>query len=79
MIRVREDVNILDMLRSAGYSSYRIAQERIFGQSTLTKFRKHFLPSWGELNTICNLCSCSPWDVVEYVPDTTEDETKEIP
>ena len=68
MIRVKEHVNILDMLRNAGYSSYRIGKERIFGQSTLTKLRGHGMPSWRELDTICDLCDCSPWDIIEYIP-----------
>lgn len=82
MIRVKPSVDVLAMLKSAGYSSYRIAQERIMGQSTLTKLRRHGMPSWNELDTICNLCGCSPWDLIEYIPDskhstaTDSDQTK---
>lgn len=68
MIRMKPSVDVLAMLKSAGYSSYRIARERIMGQSTLTKLRNHGMPSWGELDTICTLCGCSPWDIVEHIP-----------
>lgn len=73
MIRMKPYIDVLAMLKASGYSTYRIAQERIFGQSTMTKFRRHGRPSWDELDTICNLCSCSPWDIVEYIPETPRD------
>ena len=77
LIRVKPDVDIIALLKAAGYSTYRIAQERIFGQSTLTKFRRHGLPSWAELNTLCGICGCSPWDVIEYVPEDAQQRHQE--
>lgn len=78
MIRVKPEVDVMDMLRKAGYSSYRIAQDRIMGQSTLTKLRRHGLPSWGELDTICTLCQCFPWDIIEYIPGSPGDTKTRI-
>ena len=67
-------VDIMDMLKAAGYTSYRIAKENIFGSATVTKFRRHGLPSWNELDKLCRLCKCWPWDIIEYIDDTSAGE-----
>ena len=69
MFKYRDGINILEMLKKAGYNTNRIRQEKIFGQRVLQKFREKVLPSWNELNRICQLLSCEPWDIIEYVPD----------
>lgn len=73
MIRVKPNVDIMDMLKSKGFSSYRIAKENLFGSATLTKFRRHGLPSWNELDKLCNMLECEPWDLIEYISDQTKD------
>ena len=80
MIRMRQDVDVIAMLRNAGYSTYRIAHEHLIGQSTLTKLRRRGLPSWNELNIICTLCRCCPWDIIEYIPDESQGRiTSDLP
>lgn len=69
MIQYKQDVNILDRLKEGGYSSYRIRKEKLFGERVLQKFRQGELPSWGELDTICRLLKCQPWDLIEYTED----------
>ena len=69
MLRIKAGFDIMSALKASGYSSYRIAQERLFGQGALTKFRRGGLPSWGELDRLCFLLRCGPWDIVEYVDD----------
>lgn len=65
--RYRDDVDILKMLKDAGYSSYKLQKERIFGQSTIQKFRdKNKLPSWAELNKLCLLLNCNPDDIIVF-------------
>lgn len=66
MIRLRQDISILDMLRDAGYTTYKIRQDKILGERTLQKFRAGELPSWRELDVICGLLHVGPWDIIEY-------------
>lgn len=69
-------LNVMDALKNAGYSSYRLGTkgENLFGQATLQKFRTaEKLPSWEELGKLCRLLGCSPWDIVEYIPDVSEE------
>ena len=67
MIRYKTDVNVIAMLRDAGFTTYRIAKEKLLGQRTLQKLRNGALPSWHELDIICRLCNCRPWDIIEYI------------
>lgn len=69
MICIRHDVDVMALLRDRGLSSYAIAQRRIFGSSTLTKFRQHGRPSMGELERLCAILECQPGDLIEYRPD----------
>lgn len=66
-IQIKQGVNLLALLKQAGYSSYRLRHEKIFGEATLSKFRNGGLPSWGELSTICHLLKCQPAELIEFV------------
>ena len=68
MFRVKPGVNLLEMLKANGYSSYRIAHEKMFGSATVQKFRRNGLPSWNELDKLCKLLKVNPWDIIEYIP-----------
>ncbi len=68
---IRLSCDLLDALKDAGYSSYRMRKEKILGEAAMTKIRSGGLPSWHELDTICSLLGCQPGQLVEYVPDAT--------
>ncbi len=70
----RYKINALEALKAAGYTSYKIRQEKIFGQATLSKFRNGELPSWAEFDKFCALTKMQPWDVIEHVPDEPENQ-----
>ena len=77
MIRIKPNVDLLDMLKAKGYSQYRLGQEKIFGQATITKFRRHGLPSWNELDKLCSMLHCRPWDIIEYVTGSCQDQSQD--
>ena len=57
------------LLKEKGYSSYRLRQEKIVGQSILQKLR-----SGGDIDTrtikrFCALLNCQPGDIMEYVEE----------
>lgn len=70
---IQYKINIIDALKNAGYSSYRIRQEKLLGQATLQKIRQNELVSWENINTICSLLNYQPGDILEYIPDETSD------
>lgn len=65
-------IDVISALKSAGYSTYRIRKEKLFGEATLQKFRQGELVSWENISTLCKLLRCQPGDIIEYVPDIAE-------
>ncbi len=66
---IRLKLNVLAELKKVGYTSYKLRQEKLLGESVIQKLRNGKLPSWNELNTICRLLNKQVGDLVEYVPD----------
>ena len=66
---IRLKIDILGALKEAGYTSYKLRQEKLLGERAIQKLRNGELPSWNELNTICRLLDKQVGDLVEYVPD----------
>jgi putative transcriptional regulator len=64
---IRYKVDILAELKKKGYSSTRIREEKLIGQSYLQQLRRGELVSWKTLDTICSLLECQPGDLIEYV------------
>lgn len=64
---LRYKINILDSLKEKGYNTNRIRNEKLIGQSTLTRFRNQEPISWDNLETLCKLLDCQPSDIIEYV------------
>lgn len=66
---IRLKTDILAALKEAGYTTYKLRQEKLLGERAIQKLRTGDLPSWNELNTICRLLDKQVGDLVEYVPD----------
>lgn len=68
---IRYKVDILARLKENGYSSTRIREEKLIGQSYLQQIRHGELVSWKALDTICSLLDCQPGDLLEYAKEET--------
>jgi len=64
-------VDILAKLKAAGYSTYKIRQDKIFGQRVVQQLRNGDPVSWEVLSRLCNLLDCQPGDLVEFTKDET--------
>ena len=69
---IRYKVDILAELKKKGYSSTRIREDKLIGQSYLQQLRRGELVSWKTLDTICSLLECQPGDLIEYVEEQNE-------
>lgn len=69
---IRYKIDILAALKTAGYSSTRIRNEKLMGQATLTQLRHRELVSWMNIETICRLLDCQPGDILEYQKEESE-------
>ena len=74
---IRYKVDILAELKKKGYSSTRIREEKLIGQSYLQQLRRGELVSWKALDTICSLLECQPGDLIEYVEKQAENAAQE--
>jgi len=58
-------------LAERGYTSYKIRQDKVIGQGTLTRLKAGTGGiDAGTLNKLCRLLSCQPGDLMEYIPDS---------
>lgn len=71
---IRYKIDIMAALKKAGYSSTRIRNEKIIGQSYLQQIRNGEIVSLSCLEKLCRLLNCQPGDILEY---TTESEDKQ--
>lgn len=71
---IRYKIDIMSALKEKGYSSKRIRDERLIGQSYLQQIRHGELVSWKTIDTLCRLLECQPADLIEYVEDETVHE-----
>jgi putative transcriptional regulator len=65
-------VNILEKLKVAGYSTYKLRQEKILGERTIQQLRDGIIVSWESINRICALLHCQVGDLVEYTEEVAE-------
>lgn len=63
---IRYKIDILAELKKKGYSSTRIREEKLIGQSYLQQIRHGEIVSWKTIDTICALLQCQPGDMIEY-------------
>lgn len=67
---IKYKVDLLEELKKAGYSSYRIRQEKVISESTLQRLLKGGTGiRLDSLDAVCKILRCQPGDLVEWVPD----------
>lgn len=64
---IRYKADVMAELKQKGYTSTKIREEKLIGQSYLQQLRHGELVSWKTLDTICSLLECQPGDLVEFV------------
>lgn len=62
-------IDVLAELKTAGYSTYRLRKEKLFGEATLQKIRNGVPVSWDNIETLCKLLNIQVGDIIEYVDD----------
>lgn len=65
--------HVIEKLADAGYTAYRIQQEKLISGSTLDRLRHNGPISTETLNVICGLCQCQPGDLLSWEPDKDKD------
>lgn len=62
-------VDVLAALKDKGITTYQIRKEKLLSESTVQKLRAGIGVSWENLETLCRLLDCQPYDLIEYAKD----------
>ena len=66
---IRYKIDVLQALKKAGYSTYRLQREKLLSAGTVQKIRSGDVSLSIEIvNTICGLLECQPGDLLEWYP-----------
>ena len=71
---MRYKVDVMQILKDAGYNTNRIRKEKIMGEAMLQKIRSGQMVSWATLEKLCDLLDLQPADLIEYVKEPTVQE-----
>lgn len=66
---IRYKINVIESLKKAGYTTYRIRKDRILNEDVLTRIRKGVIVNISTIDKLCKLLHCQPGDILEYVED----------
>ena len=63
-------MNVLQELKNAGYSTYRIRAEKILSEGTMQRLRTGSTAITVEsLGILCNILRCQPGDILEWTAE----------
>lgn len=66
---IRYKVDVIQKLKEAGYSTYRLQKEKLLATTTLVKLRNGNTTITVEsLNAVCDMLKCQPGDILEWYP-----------
>ncbi len=71
---IKYKIDVVAALKEAGYSSYRIRKEKIFGENALQCLREGKMVSWEVLGRVCDILGLEPGDILTHesaAPETT--------
>ena len=71
-------IDILNALKKAGFTTYKIRKEKIISESTLQNIRNNGRITTDAIANLCNALNCQPGDIMEYIPDTNKMEEAKI-
>lgn len=66
---IKYKIDVLAALKDAGYTTYRIRQEKLLHEMTLQRLRHGELVSWAILDELCKLLDMQPGDLLERVEE----------
>lgn len=62
-------INVLEALKDAGYTTYKLKKEKLLAESTMQKLREDTMVSTDNLERLCELLKCQPSKLIEYVKE----------
>ena len=69
---IKYKIDVLEALKAAGYSTYKLRKDKLIGEATIQRLRGGEPVSWENIATLCALLDCQPGDLLEYQPGEGE-------
>ena len=57
---VKYRIDVLAALKESGYTTYKMRQEKLLGESVLQQLRKGELVSWANISRLCSMLEMQP-------------------
>ena len=67
---------LLDMLNRSGMTREQLRQKAGLGSATMTKISKGESVTIATIDAICNVLQVQPGDILEWIPDSEQQESK---
>lgn len=61
------------LMKEKGLTTYKIRKEKIISENALTSMRAGKSVTMDTIARLCQALECQPGDILEYVPDKTEE------
>lgn len=71
---IKYNVDVIELLKMNGYSTYTIRSSRILSEGTLQALREERPISFKALDTICRVCNCKVQDIIRYEKDEPQED-----
>lgn len=65
---IRYKLDILPALKAAGFNTTTLRREKLLSESTIQALRQGKMVSVENISRICEMLSCQPGDLLEYIP-----------
>ena len=59
-------IDVIEALRNAGYTSYKIRKDGTINQAALQKLREGKMIAWDQLDKICTALHLQPGDLIQH-------------
>ena len=69
---IRYKLEILPLLKAAGYNTTKLRREKLLSESTIQALRCGKMVSVDNISRICAMLNCQPGDIMEYVEEAGE-------
>ncbi len=69
---IRYRIDILAKLKEAGYTTYRLRQEKLLGERNIQYLREGRILAPAGLETLCRLLKCQPGDILLYTEEQND-------
>lgn len=63
---------LFELMKEKGLTTYQIRKEKIVSENALTSMRAGKSVTMDTISRLCKALNCQPGDILEYVPDETE-------